>query len=327
MQRGTRSISIAVIAVLIVVNLLLLFLLFRPDRILTARPADHDRGDGDSPAMTTLPATTSSPSVSGDQTTSASSDASTAQIPSTHRIEPAPVQRLLLVMSSKTAWRATVGDCNTPGEIERTTDGGMSWERIVENGPAPIVRLGPEPSGDLFTIGGTDRSCSVRYMAYANDGTVTASTTRLLNTWFPSPRNRDEINGPGGTRSTPCSGHVIDLAPFNLSRALVVCEDGAAMSTRDSGKTWRHAAEIRDAVAVAAGNGTYWVAGTAADCNGITVRSVTISGANSSQGDSRCAPADNVPPGQVALHVSGNAIWVWAGSQVQVSSDAGRSWN
>jgi photosystem II stability/assembly factor-like uncharacterized protein len=145
--------------------------------------------------------------------------------------------------------------------------------------------------------------------------------------WFPSPKDRDEINGPGGTRATPCNGHVVDLAPFNLSRALVVCDDGAAMSTGDSGKTWRTVAEIRNALAVAAGNGTYWLAGTASDCDGITVRSLTVSGADSSEGVSRCAPAADIATGQVALHVAGNAIWVWAGSQVHISTDTGRSWN
>jgi photosystem II stability/assembly factor-like uncharacterized protein len=226
-----------------------------------------------------------------------------------------------------TAWRATVGDCDTPGEIERSNNGGASWKRIVRTSPAPIVQLGAEPGGHVFAIGGTRKSCSYRYVAYANDGTVTASTTRPFNVWFPNPKDRDEINGPGDTKTTPCEGHVVGLSPLDLSRALVVCDDGAAMSTRDSGKTWRHVAEIRNTLAVAAGNDTYWLAGTAADCDGVTVRSLTISGASSSESVRRCAPADDVARGQVALHVIGNAIWVWAGSQARVSTDAGRSWN
>jgi hypothetical protein len=315
MRPGSNVLLIAVVGLLIAVNVALLFLLFRPDRILIARPADHEPGNGGSPMATSSPATTSS----------ASPDASNPT-PSTRTTESVRVERLLLAMSSKTAWRATVGDCNTPGVIERTTNGGVSWER-VRMGPAPIVTLGLEPSGDLFTIGGTRGSCSLRYVAYATDGTVTASTTSVVNMWFPSPKDRDEISGPGGTRATPCNGHVVGFAPFNLSRALVACDDGDAMSTRDAGKTWRHVAGIRNTVAIAAGNGAYWLAGTAADCDGITVRSLTINGANSSQGVSRCAPADDVTQGQVAVHVSGDAIWIWAGSQVHVSPDSGRSWN
>ena len=139
MRRGTRVFQMLALALLIVVNLALLFLLFRPDRVLTARPADQNPGDGGSPAATSPPAPT----------------ASTSPTLSTRPIESVPVKRLLLATSSRTAWRATVGDCDTPGQIERSTNGGASWKRIVRTGPAPIVRLGAEPGGDLFTIGGS----------------------------------------------------------------------------------------------------------------------------------------------------------------------------
>ena len=203
-----------------------------------------------------------------------SPSASTDPTPSTRPVEPAPVERLLFATSSKTAWRATVGDCDTPGEIERSTNGGASWKRIVRTGPAPIVQLGAEPSGNVFAIGGTRQSCSVRYVAYANDGTVTASTARPVNVWFPTPKDRDEINGPGGTKATPCNGHVMGLAALNLSRALVVCDDGAAMSTGNSGKTWRQAARLPNTLAITAGSDRYWVAGAHKDCDGVTVQSL-----------------------------------------------------
>ena len=215
MHRGSKVLLIAVLAVLIVVNVVLLFLLFRPDRVLTARPQIRTQ------AMVVSP-----PYSATSVQRLGSPDASTDPTPSTRPIESVPVERLLFAISSKTAWRATVGDCNTPGKIERSTNGGASWKRVVRTGPAPIVRLGAEPSGDLFTIGGTRRSCSVRYVAYANDGTVTASATSPANVWFPSSEDRDEINGPGGTKATPCNGHVIGLAPFNLTRALVICDNG-----------------------------------------------------------------------------------------------------
>ena len=60
--------------------------------------------------------------------------------------------------------------------------------------------------------------------------------TSPTNVWFPTPENRDEINGPGGTKDTPCNGHAIGLASLDLSRALVMCDDGTAMSTRQFGQ-------------------------------------------------------------------------------------------
>jgi hypothetical protein len=310
MHRGSKVLLIGVLAVLIAVNVVLLLLLLRPDRVLTARPSDQDTGDGGWPTTTSPPAP----------------DASTNPTPSIRPIESVPVKRLLLAMSSETAWRATVGDCNSPGKIERSTNGGASWKGVVRTGPAPIVRLGAETSGDLFVIGGTRRSCSVRYVAYARDGTVTTSATPA-NVWFPTPENRDEINGPGGAKDTPCDSHAIGLASLSLARALVMCDDGTVMSSGNSGKTWRQVARIPDALAITAGNGRYWVAGTHESCDGVTVQALTENSGSLVRGRTRCAAGLDVAAGQVAFDVTGDGtIWLWSGSRVVVSRDDGQTW-
>jgi hypothetical protein len=310
MHRGSKVFLTGVLAVLIVVNVVLLFLLFRPDRVLTARPSHQDPGDGGSPAGTSSPAP----------------DASTNPTPSARPIESVPVKRLLLAMSSKTAWRATVGDCKNPGKIERSTNGGASWKGVVRTGPTPIVRLGAEPSGDLFAIGGTRRSCSVRYVAYADDGTVSTSASPT-NVWFPTPEDRDEINGPGGTRRAPCNGHAIGLASLDLSRALIMCDDGTAMSTGNSGKTWQQVARIPDTLAITAGSGRYWVAGAHESCDGVTVQSLTQEGGSLTRGRTGCAAGLDVAAGQVAFDVTGDGtIWLWSGRRVVVSRDDGQTW-
>jgi hypothetical protein len=74
---------------------------------------------------------------------------------------------------------------------------------------------------------------------YADGGAVTVSTSTPPNGWFSTPKDRDEINGPGETKATPCDRHVVGFAPLNPSRALVVCDNGATMSTRNSNETWR----------------------------------------------------------------------------------------
>ena len=323
MRRGTKVLLVSLVAVLIAVNVVLLFLLFRPDGALTAQPADS--GNGGSPSAASSPVTTSSQSASSGETP-VSSGASTDPTPSTGTDEPAPVERLLVATSSKTAWRATVGNCDKPGEIERSTNGGASWKRIVRTGPAPIVQLGAEPSGNVFAIGGMRQSCKALYIAYASDGTATTVMDNPVDVWFPTPRDPDEINGPGGTRATPCKGHVTGLAPLNLSRALVVCANGVAMSSRDSGKTWQRLGRIPNTLAAAAENGRYWVARADADCDGVTVQSLTEGSGRLTRGEPHCAAGLEVA-GQVAFDATGDGtIWLWSGSRVVVSTDNGQTW-
>jgi hypothetical protein len=163
-------------------------------------------------------------------------------------------------------------------------------------------------------------------VAYANDGTVTASATTAVNVWFPSPNDRDEINGPGGTLATPCDGHVIGLAPFNLTRAEVVCDNGDVITTRNSGKTWRQIARIPKTLAVAAGSGRYWVAGVREVCDGLAVQSLAEKNGSLTRGPTRCAPGFTVADGQVAIDVKDGTMWLWSGNRVAISTDDGKTW-
>jgi hypothetical protein len=212
-----------------------------------------------------------------------------------------------------------------PRQIELSTDSGTSWKGVVRTGPTPIVRLGAEPDGDLFAIGGTRRGCSVRYVVYAGDGKVTTAASPA-NVWFPTPENRDEINGPDGTKDTPCHGHAIGLASLSLSRALVMCDDGAAMISSNSGRTWQQVARIPDALAVTAGSGRYWVAAAHEGCDGVTVQSVTEESGSLTRGGTRCAAGLEVAAGQVAFDVTvDGTIWIWTGNRVAISTDDGET--
>jgi hypothetical protein len=317
---------VAVVALLVGANVVLLVLLLRPELGTTAEPAGG-ASDGNSLSATSAPGATTSSEGSEHTSWPNSSDSSDAT-PSSQPIDPAPAERLLVVVSPNTAWRATAGRCDAPGTVERSTDGGITWKRVVRADLAPIVVLSAGPGGNPFAIGGKPQSCSARFIAYDDDGTVAASIDPPKGVWFPTPSNPDQINGPGDSKAAPCDEHVVGLAPLDMSRALVVCSDGAAMITNNSGSRWRQAARLPRTLAITAGAGRYWLARTDKHCSDAgMVQSLTPRSGNLTLGASRCAPATNRKGGQVAIGVSGDAIWLWSDKKVHLSRDNGRTWD
>jgi hypothetical protein len=120
---------------------------------------------------------------------------------------------------------------------------------------------------------------------------------------------------------------VISLAPFDLTRALVVCDNGDATTSRNSGRTWRPFAHVPNTLAVTAGSGRFWVAGVGKDCDGVTVQSLTEKNGSVVRGRTRCAAGLEVAAGQLAFDVTADGtIWLWSGGRVVVSRDDGQTW-
>jgi hypothetical protein len=74
-----------------------------------------------------------------------------------HPSSLAYVNRLLFAMSFKTAWRRS-SVTRYPGKIERSTNGGTSCKRIV-NQSGSDCRSAPSRAAIFFTIGGTATRC------------------------------------------------------------------------------------------------------------------------------------------------------------------------
>jgi hypothetical protein len=119
---------------------------------------------------------------------------------------------------------------------------------------------------------------------------------------------------------------VLGLAPLDLSRALAVCDNGDAMSTRNSGRTWQQVGRIPNTLAIAAESGRYWVAGADDGCGGITVQPLAEETGSLTRGRAHCAPGLDVAGGQVAIDVTGGTIWLWSRNRVVISIDEGQTW-
>ena len=220
-----------------------------------------------------------------------------------------------------------MGDCNTPGTLEQSTNGGKSWQPLVKAGLAPIVQLGIEKGG-LYTIGGTGKNCSALYVAYSSNGVVTGRTDYPAGVWFPNPHNRDQVQGPGRAKAFVCGKQpVVGLAAHDISKAVVICSKGSMMATFNSGKSWKRVDYAPGTLAVAAGEGRYWTVRSTKNCNGVSVQSFAIRRNGLTPGSSLCAAVPEVTTGDVAIGVDGDLIWLWANKTVMVSPNNGRSWS
>ncbi len=316
----------AVLTLLVALNVSLLAMLFWQRDNVTAEPATQDPASptvtpsASTATPTPTPASTPTPSTS--QTPSAGPTSASVE-----QVRVIPAKRLLVADTGREAWRATVGDCSTPGRVERSTNRGKSWKRVVETSLAPIVRLGTD-QGNHYVVGGADPNCSTRYVAYSTAGGVLGQTDAPQGLWFLDPDERDRVVGPGNAMATPCKQqHVVGLAALDLSKAVVICGDGVMMATSSSGMSWNRVANVPGTMAVAAGTGRYWIAGFNKACDGISVRPVAVDNNNISQGQRGCVKVSKVGAGEVALGVSEDTVWLWAGDNVSVSANGGRSWD
>jgi hypothetical protein len=313
-------VPLAVLAILVAANVWLITLLLRSQSQITAEPAGQLTIGSTSPTQPrpTSPAEGESPSVSPVPSPSAR--------PPTDQKVAVPT-RLLIADSETSAWRATIGDCKTQGQVERSTNGGKSWKQGLKATQGPIVQLGVESNGNLYTVGGAGEKCSMRYISYSKKGVIAGQTDKPLGIWSRDPKDPDQILGPALARATPCKGeHLVGLASLSTSEALIVCTDGSVMVTSNFGKSWKKGDALVGTMAVGAGGGRYWVAGADKNCDGLSVRSFTFTKGDLSRGESSCAAGLPVTPGLIAISASGKAIWLWDGNEVHVSTDRGKTW-
>jgi hypothetical protein len=317
-RRKRRALPLAVLAILVAVNAALIALLLLSQSQAIAEPASFG-----STLLTQPPASSPAP-VEPRSITPTPSPSSTPPA----EVKVAPPTRLLVATSATEAWRATVGDCRTQGRIERSANGGKSWRQAEKATLGSIVRIGIEAKGNLYAVGGAGNDCSIRYISYSTTGVIAAQTDKPRGIWFRNPKNPDEIHGPGSAGATPCKRqHVLGLASLSTTEAFLVCMDGSVMVSSDSGRSWKKADELVGTMAVGAGDGRFWVAGKGKNCDGIAVQSLSLTDGKLSRGGSHCAADLPLTPGQIAIDGSGKAIWLWAGNEVEVSTDLGRTWN
>lgn len=130
------------------------------------------------------------------------------------------------------------------------------------------------------------------------------------------------VHSPEGVQPGPCGADVVDLAPVSSTGAGLLCPDGRVLTTDDVAVSWDELAAVPGAVAVTdSGQGYLAAALGTQGCDGVQV----VRAGPEAPEPLGCAPPPD-EPGQVAISSAGDSVWVWAGDEVLVSGDGGRTW-
>ncbi len=231
----------------------------------------------------------------------------------------AAAERLIVNVDATTAWRVVMGECEDPAAMERTTDGGETWEELPV-ALAPVSRVRVLGEQDLFAIGGGE-DCEPTYVSSSSGGSSwTTSNQYLEGSWYLHPGDRSTMATPVGEVELPCEP--VDLAALDASDAAVLCTDGALAFTSDGGASWEEGRSDIAATAIGGADGGYVLAGTYERCeDGVAVTSLNVFG--EAADEPSCAPAED---GALAVSGAADALWLWSDDEVYVSTDAGQSW-
>lgn len=320
---------VGVVAALLILNAVL-------SGLLLLRPGAPNRAASTAPTPTPTPTLSSAPSTqesvrtkspspppSASPRPSASSEPTESPAPD---LKVVPTTRTLTMSSDTQGWRATVGDCRTPGLVEATDDGGRTWQGVAPLNLTPVSRIQATDQDTVFVIGGDPIDCSTEYVISSTSGTDwQARNMQLEGLWYLTPRDRNEVRDPTLERSTPCKGEVIDLAAMDGESAAVLCADGSVRASEDAGETWDKVGTLRGGLSLGADSDHYVAALISDDCGGVAVTTFRANEQLSSA-HSGCASDAEATSGEVEVAIQGETVWLWSGREFAVSEDSGRSW-
>jgi hypothetical protein len=166
---------------------------------------------------------------------SATSSSTSATSPSEPDAQEGTPVRYLATATGRTLWRATPGECTgTAGVVERSDDGGASWEKVPYEGQVVYRLRFTEPT--VGFVVGAAKGCDDTVVFSTGDGGESWQESAAQSTWGAL---EERVLVPGGREVKACGdGQVRSLATIDETRALVACADGAVRRTTSGGSRW-----------------------------------------------------------------------------------------
>lgn len=269
------------------------------------------------PVSSAEPASVATPTASASPAPSASPSPSPSPT-----VSLVPITRVLVAVDRRTAWLATTGTCEKPGQLQVTTDAGEEW--TASDTPAAVTRIRTSSRSEGFVVGGQGRDCAMRVWTTGDAGEEWGDPASARATWARVAEDARRVIRPGGDPVTPCGrGAVLDLASIGRDVASVLCADGTVRTTADGGETWPDAFRVNGALAftlLADGRGA--IASMTKECDGTFVTELV----DGVPAESVCVGGAEATPGGVAISVSEQAAWLVAGDVAYTAAEVTGRW-
>jgi len=298
------------------------------DIVLVAWAATASRSPHESSNASSTSSTSSRPTASPTRSVSAkpTPTATATTAPIADAVAPS---RLLAVLDNNTAWRAATGACPaTPAAMELTTNGGGSWKQSDASGPtgaSALIRLTVQSGTQASAIALTAQGCAPEFIrTYVAGDNWATYADQLPGAWYANPGEKGKVHSPAGDVAAPCAS-VVGLAVGAGTNAAVLCANHDVYRTADNGATWGSPQNVSAAVAIAALDSGYVVAGVGTPgCAGTSVAGMDAGtgGAN----NLACVGSTKSAPGTVAISAGTGSLWLWAGDTMARSTDGGKTW-
>lgn len=283
-----RRLGLALLAFLVVVDLVLIALALRP------APAASTAG----------------------QILTDTVDASPS--PTAPAVQPVPARHVAF-RTGGLAYATTPGSCD--GTAAQAIDIPVTGAPTSAAAPAPVVGLvTTNPDGSLAAVAGEQNCTGAQQYAQGQDGRWVAGG-EPTGTYFGFP-GATAIATPNGPTPNPCA--VIDLAS-TTDKATVLCDDGQ-LRTNSGGTAWDVGGTVAAGVALAPGpEATLYALSVAAGCDGLQFSTSTDGGGNWTAGGCVQGATASGPVGLAVLFDA--AIVVDGTGNVYRSPDGGASFS
>lgn len=228
--------------------------------------------------------------------------------------------RLLSAVDGVTAWRSTRSQCGGATVLERTTDGGVTWQQVDLDDDVDAVYAIRALSGSISVVVGVGTDCEPAVRTSTDNGKTWKAGAVAAAGAAVTPAG---LFLKTGVAPSPCPD---PREAFQGSyTTAIVCASGVV--------EWRQGSGVWIAVPVAgiesltdAGN-TYTVARSdVPGCAGISVGSLPAAAMTTSSTVSDVGCASAARGESPAISRAGQATWLWAGATVLVSEDGGATW-